>query len=193
MSPVKPIAISQEVEIRPVLGRERSAIYRFWYDIYVREMCRSVANVDHKRMILVDSLENHSAIFAACIDGVVVGTVRLSFPSEGTLSYYQDLYRIARDEYFDDRTVIVTRLMVSQQFRSSVLGFQLAQKALLASIERGIHYAFMDCNDPVLQYFLALGFETHAEGVVHPEFGQVHVMRYDLSDPENLPGLLGKG
>lgn len=179
--------------IRIVDGADdRARVYRFWYDTYVTEMRRPVKNPDHERRLLVDELEDHSMILAAHAGGAVVGTVRLNVPSRGPTAYYEALYQLAPSVDERARLAIVTKYMVDRRYRAGALPYELACAALVECAAQGIATAYMDCNDHLLDYFTALGFETAAPSQVHPEYGRVNIMKYDLSEPERMRGLLGR-
>jgi hypothetical protein len=179
-------------EIRKVdspAGRER--VYRFWYDTYVTEMRRPVKGPDHERGLLIDCLEDHSTILAAYADGEITGTVRLNTPSRGPIFYYESLYGLDRHEHDRARTAIVTKYMVHARYRATPLAYKLACAALVECVEQQIDLAFMDCNEHLLSYFSALGFDEHIAAAHHPEFGSVRIMKYDLKNPKHNEGVLG--
>jgi predicted GNAT family N-acyltransferase len=182
----------QRPEIRKVGGAvERERVYRFWYDTYVTEMRRPVKDPDHERRILTDELESHSTILAAHAEGAIVGTVRLNFPSRGSTSYYEELYQLDPSESHRAGAAIVTKYMVEARYRSTALPYELACAALVECVDQAIETAYMDCNEHLLSYFTTLGFVEHITAV-HPEFGPVRVMKYDLSNPQHTHGLLGR-
>ena len=170
---------------------QRRDVYRFWYEVYIEEMRRPIQSADHEQRLLVDDLEDHSIILAARSASGIIGTVRLNFPSAGPLSYFGDLYKIDQYEGYENRTVIVTRLMVAERFRKSSLGFRLSQESLLLALRAGVRDAYIDCNAHLIPHFRRLGFRDHVLAM-HPDFGRVQVMHYDLSDHNRLAGLLGR-
>ncbi|HEU4731454.1 MAG TPA: hypothetical protein VFT22_26350 [Kofleriaceae bacterium] len=178
-------------EIHKVNGvAQREQVYRFWYDTYVAEMRRSVKDADHERRRLTDSLEDHSTIFAAYEGPAILGTIRVNLSSMGSLSYYDELYGLDACKPDRDPVAIATKFMVKSRYRGTPLGYELASAGLAECVRGSAVAVYMDCNEYLFGYFSTLGFEC-VRSAVHPEFGSVRVMKYDLSDPERRRGFLG--
>ncbi|MGH7289635.1 MAG: cyclic nucleotide-binding domain-containing protein, partial [Myxococcota bacterium] len=58
---------------------ERDAIFRLRYEIYVVDQRLFVEQADHERKLLSDVDDPGARLFYAEADGVVVGTMRLSW------------------------------------------------------------------------------------------------------------------
>lgn len=166
----------------------REQVYRFRYDIYVREMRRRQRYADDARQRIVDPLDGTGIVFAA-IDsrsGHVVGTARTNFLKHGRVPEYERLYGIdqRRDLRATDAS-ITTRLMVAPQYRRSIVTHQLVKALFVRALDEGVVADFIDCNDPHVPFFERLGYRR-VNQVEHDEYGCVNVMQITLADTAHL-------
>jgi len=54
------------------------------------------------------------------------------------------------------------------------------------ALHRGSVISFMDCNPPLVQMFLKMGFRQAVPDCEHPEYGRVHPMYLLLNDLDQL-------
>ena len=156
---------------------ERRAVYRFRYDIYVREMRRVQKYADHEHATIEEPLDNTGHVLAAFDVDSVVGTVRVNYAREGDIGYYVDLYQMRRfTPFFPDRTCINTKLMTGPDHRNSSLGLRLARSSYALATADGMRLDFIDCNLHLVPFFARMGYRQIQAEIVHPEYGHVHPM-----------------
>ena len=170
------------IEARDEASRE--AIFRFRYEIYVREMRRPQKDADHERGRIEDSLDAFAVLLAAkdTSTGRIVGTVRSNVLGDGSAGPYEALYGLAHLAPSARRvTAITTRLMVERNRRGTVLASMLATALFGIGHARGVEADFIDCNAHLVPFFARLGYRE-AGMIEHPEYGLVTLMRLDLQD-----------
>jgi hypothetical protein len=168
----------------------REAVYRFRYDVYVREMGRSEPYADHGRRRLTDPMDATALIFAALDgQGQIIGTLRTNPLRDGGTAAYERLYGLTGlPAHVRDVTSITTRLMVSRSRRGGSLVVRLAAAICAAGLHAGIYTDFIDCNAPLVPFFIRLGYRDQGT-ILHPQYGHVTLMRLDLSDSLHLTGV----
>ena len=84
------------------------------------------------------------------------------------------------------RSTITTKLMVDRRFRGTKLPMQLARAAYAHTLETGMLYDFIDCNDHLVGFFEKLGYRSHRGKIHHPDYGDVNSMYIALQDAVHL-------
>ena len=168
-------------------GSDAEEIYRFRYRIYEDEMHRHDQYADHDKKCITDPLDAHGYNIAAYIDNEVVAVNRVNFCGDGDPGGYLEFYELdsVGDDY-PEKVAYSTRIMAAAPVRGrlpplmvSVAGFQLG-------VDRGVNWCFCDCNAHLVPFFMKLGFEPFRPGKIHPSFGEVTVLRYDLRDGKHF-------
>ena len=174
--------------IREVSSNEElESIFGFRYRIYVDEMGRPQKDADHERRRIRDKLDDTAINLAAWNDGEIVGVARVNFARDGHLGMYEEFYemsKVAGDH--PNRTSIVTRMMLSPEFRQKGLAVQMFCSCFGIGLRHGIRWNFVDCNSHLVPLFLRFGYSEHLPTAIHPEYGCVHRLRLDLHDVEHL-------
>lgn len=157
----------------------REAVFRFRYDIYVREMRRQQKDADHDRGRVEDALDSTAVLLAArdTVSGRIVGTVRANIVAGSDLGIYERLYGLEHlTEAERAKTSITTRFMVERERRGTVLVVQLARALFARGVAAGVTTDYIDCNEPLVPFFARLGYEP-MRAVEHPDYGVVRLMR----------------
>lgn len=166
---------------------EREAIYRFRYEIYVREMQRKQTYADHDRGWVKEPLDDTAHLLGAFVGDEVVGTYRINFARLSDWGYYNELYSPEwAGEFHPWHTSISTKFMVAPAYRGTSLGIKIALAAYQFARSRGIEFDFIDCDDHLLKFFSYLGYRRHKEPVYHPEYGRVNPLVMVMSDEAHL-------
>ena len=76
--------------------------------------------------------------------------------------------------------------MVHSEYRSSALVHKLVCRIYEYGLEQGISTDFCDCNSHLVPYFTKLGYLPHRTSLIHPEYGEVTVLRLNLRDSNHL-------
>lgn len=163
----------------------REAVFRFRYDIYVREMRRRQKDADHDRGRVEDALDRTAVLLAArdSASGRIVGTARANVAGDTDLGVYERLYGLdTLNAEERGATSITTRFMVERERRGTVLAVQLARALFARGVDRGVRTDFIDCNEPLVPFFERLGYQS-VRTVEHPEYGIVRLMRLEIARP----------
>lgn len=166
----------------------REAVYRFRYQIYVREMRRIEPRACHRLGRLTDPLDKTALVVAATepVTGRTIGTIRSNLLRDGGTCHYEALYGLGALSPAERQvTSITTRLMVTSEHRGGALAVQLAMAAYALGGARGIEADYIDCNDPLVPFFTRLGYRR-VRRVTHPQYGNVTVMRLEVGDTSYL-------
>ena len=154
----------------------REEVYRFRYDVYVREMRRPQPDADHDGGRLVDTLDEGGLLLAALgPSGRVIGTLRANLFDEPGALDYERLYGLALTDAERRVTSLTTRMMVAPGYRGSGLALALARKRFKSAIATGLARDYMDCNDHLVPFFSRLGYRAERR-IVHPDYGEVTLM-----------------
>ena len=153
----------------------REEVYRFRYDVYVREMQRQ-GDADHERRRLVDALDATGTLLAALDPaGRVVGTLRANMFHEPAAREYERLYELELTVAERRVCSLTTRMMLARAYRGTGLALSLARARFKIVVESDIARDYMDCNDHLVPFFSRLGYRRE-RCVVHPDYGEVTVM-----------------
>jgi len=167
---------------------EREAVYRFRYQVYVREMGRREPNACHATGRLTDDLDRAATVLRA-IDapsGSLLGTLRTNFLRNADVGHYESLYRLDQLSAADRQcSSVTTRLMVAAAHRGGPIGLHLAIAVYGIGLEHDIDYDYIDCNPPLVPFFTRLGYRW-LRMIEHPQYGTVSLMRLDLKDEAHL-------
>ncbi|MFO1078347.1 MAG: hypothetical protein U1E73_11555 [Planctomycetota bacterium] len=168
---------------------EFEAVARLRYAVYVDEMGRSQPHADHAGRTIHEPLDRCGIVLASFVaDGEATATVRLNSLATSAIPS-AELYGFdAMDVVERRRSAFCSKLVVAQRARGTLLGMQMLRAATVTLIERGVHHAWLDCNDHLLPLYTACGFRT-IRRADHPLFGTVTVMRLDLLDLEHLASI----
>lgn len=166
----------------------REAVYRFRYQVYVREMGRNEPLACHRRGRLMDPMDETALILAASDTqtGATVGTIRSNLLRDGGACRYEELYGLDGLSPAERQTTsVTTRLMVTSEHRGGALAVQLAMAAYALAGATGIESDYIDCNDPLVPFFTRLGYRR-VRRVTHPQYGNVTVMRLEIGNTSHL-------
>ena len=167
-------------------GDDREAIFRLRYRVDVDEMACPQQDADHQRRRIEDPLDRHGLILGAWHGGDLIGSVRSNLLRDGDIGPYRNLYGLDRLTYQEFRqTSITTRLLVLPRMRHTHVAVDLATALYALGLDRGILFDYIDCTAHLVPLFTQLGYRCHGHAV-HPEYGEVTVMRLNLIDSAHL-------
>jgi GNAT superfamily N-acetyltransferase len=166
----------------------REEVYRFRYDIYVREMRRTQRTADHADGRIVDPLDEGGTLLAALdAAGRVIGTLRGNMFHEPAAREYERLYELELSDRRRRITSLTTRLMIAPSYRGSGLALALARARFRSGVDSGTALDYIDCNDHLVPVFSRLGYRE-LRRVAHPDYGLVTVMMCP-ADPRYLAAI----
>ena len=147
-------------------GKEKEAIYRFRYDVYVEEMGRYGGAADHEGRRLVEPEDETARIWYATQDGEVVATHRFSWGGDAPFSErLREHYQLAPflEELPPETLVVGERGMVVPRLRGSDVFRELGRFASGFIEERRIQLVFGICEPHLLSLYLGQGCRTFAK------------------------------
>ncbi len=162
--------------IRPAeTDRDRDAVYRLRYRVYVQEMNRYGSIADHETQRLVEPDDARSRLYLAGDGEEAVGTMRLTWGGDGPFGERHvaqyDLEPFLA-EVPPEQIIIGERFMVSKPWRGGELIFRLFRTYLKFVNEKRIQLIFGDCEPHLLNLYQGLGFRTYTrKNVNSPETG----------------------
>lgn len=166
--------------------KELQRLYQYRYKIYIQELDRVQKWADHNLKKIQEPLDAHSDNFIAYNGNEIVGSLRYTICDRHNKSSYYDFYNLELFESFspENNTSFVTKLMVSPKQRG-LLGLRLTIEAFKHGSEL-TNFSVLDCYEPLIPFFLKLGYRFYTDKKVHPEFGLVTPMVILTKDTEYL-------
>lgn len=167
---------------------ERVRVFRFRYDVYVKELGRGVNLADHERGELRDEMDATARILYAEQDDRITGTVRWNRLSETTPpSAWREWYQLDRFQFLPAFMLSVTsKLMVVPEQRGSRLGLRLAVATYLEGLRSNIQLNFIHTSADLVPFFERLGYHQ-LNGTIHdPHAGERTPMYLSLLNIEHL-------
>ena len=166
---------------------DRNAVFRFRYEIYVKEMKRVQKYADHENCMIQEPLDNTGHLLIAEDSGRTVGTARFNVGVDGNFGLYDDLYRLKEfGSFYPSSVSITTKLMVSPEFRHSPLPLQLVVRCYVVALRLGDVFDCIDCNEHLVPFFKKLGYRQVFPDIIHPEYGHVVPMVLAVLDRQHL-------
>jgi hypothetical protein len=166
---------------------ERLAVYRFRYEVYVKEMKRTQEYADRELEIVCEPLDKSGHIAFAEDSGRVVGTARFNVGVDDSFGVYKDLYRLRSfGSFYPSSLSMTTKLIVAPEYRRSTLPLQLSVFCYKQGLPLGPVFDFIDCNPPLVLFFRKLGYRQVFPNINHPEYGAVIPLVLAIYDREHL-------
>ena len=166
-------------------GEISPEVFAFRYSIYEQEMHRNDAYADHQHKTIRDPQDDFAYNVVGYQKGEVIGVARINVCADGDEGFYGDFYEMREaKEYYPDRVSYSTRLMVIPKERGRVLPLLLTAECFKIALHREIKWNYVDCNAHMVPYFKRLNFEMLVPKKTHPRFGEVSLMRVDLTSKD---------
>lgn len=159
-------------------AEDRSAVYRFRYELYCRQQKVLIDVADHDRAELRDDDDPRSTVLIAREGDRVVGTLRITWGADGPFS--ATMCRELQVDRFvdagaDPRTVVVlSRFLIDADYRGGETSTLLIFTTAAICIERRVEVVVGDCEPHLLAYYRGLGFRpfghlySHASSLLVP-------------------------
>ncbi len=155
---------------------EREAIYRFRYDVYIRELGYTLESADHELGQIHDAddaLPHSSLLYTTDGQGAITGTARLIIwgPHEMPVAA-RELYSVGLfDGLLDRATAELSRLMFSPEARGAGGLLSIALACYQLSADRRLAAMFQYCAPGLAPYYAALGLKPYRGRLVEIEDG----------------------
>lgn len=168
---------------------EREAVYRFRYDVYVREMGKvRMAGADHANGRLSDADDAHARLYVAtAADGAMLGTLRVATGDHGVPETFRALPGFERfGEFRPEATSFTSRLMVAPGARGSAALNALLGRAYRDMLDSPVQVDFCACVPGLVDLYEHLGYRRFTGNVVDPVVGYQVPLALVLRDAEHL-------
>ncbi len=154
---------------------EREAIWSFRYDVYVRELNKSVANADHDNGWVRDPDEDEPSvvIFYTGSPEEVTGTLRVdTWTPGGTPLLAAQRYGFHEVPALLSQPIAeASRLMVRRALRGQLIVPALARKAFSHAVDRGVHASFAYCSPGLVSSYRRLGYRPYGADLINTPDG----------------------
>jgi hypothetical protein len=168
--------------------RDREAVYRLRYDIYVEEMGRYHSIADHRKRLLIEEVDAQSRLFVARDGDRVVGTSRVTWGGDAPFcERHVQQYRLEPflEEVPREQIVVGERFMVLPEYRGSDLTLSFFDEQTRFANERRVQLLFGDCEPHLLGLYQKLGLRTYSrENVNSADAGYLIPLVMVLEDVE---------
>ena len=169
--------------------KDRAAVYRLRYELYVEDQGLFGDEADHERRWLTDEYDGKSHIILAEIDGQAVGTARITWGSDGPFS--EELRKVYDIDRFRgavaERDIMVgTRLVVREEYRGGMLAFQLLWKTYEFAALKNAELFLANCEPHLVNKYHKLGFRPYGSLYNHVTNGVLVPIAVAAGDFEYL-------
>lgn len=176
----------RQVDIKlAVSPPERLAIYRFRYAVIVEEMGVQVPSADHSKKLIQDTEDDSGHLFAASIDGRIVGTARINFIRDGTVSPHSELLQLSRMTSIGNLSVC-TRFLIAKDHRGTLLAIRVMQAIYRFMRQSELEFDFILVKHDLVELYTRIGYLPYGTPLTHPEIGEVVPLRLSISDEHHL-------
>lgn len=148
--------------------QERQRIFRFRYEIYVREMGKTPDCANNTKQILCDKLDEWAVLLYSEVDGEVIGTVRLNYlEAQAYPEHWNQIYHIPFfSKTFGERISITSRMIVAKAWRGSTVSGSLLAAVYRKGREMGSGIGLCNCAPSLLDFYEQIGFRRFAPGFI---------------------------
>ncbi|MFN7591590.1 MAG: N-acyl amino acid synthase FeeM domain-containing protein [Planctomycetota bacterium] len=175
------MALQVRVAHTPV---ELEAIYRFRYDVYVREMGKPLSTADHANGLLTDGFDAGAIQYFVGDDTQVIGAMRLH---AGNLpAAVVERLDAARFGLPVSKLGFVSKAMVSRDRRGSMSFLAMAKTAYETAAARGVELGLIHCRRDLVPLYERIGYRAYGPAWVDAEVGPQAAMVLDVRQTKGL-------
>ncbi len=153
--------------IQPATTLDRERMYRFLYEIWSDEFCRSMDGMDHEHRLMRDALDETAQHFVAVDQsGRIQGCVRTNTLATAALSEHLQKHLKATElvELFDgDRISYASHFAVAPQARGRTVASLLIGALYRFSLREGALAGISYCSLPFVAFYYQLGYRPYTE------------------------------
>ncbi|GBG56960.1 hypothetical protein SPFL3102_02301 [Sporomusaceae bacterium FL31] len=171
---------------------EKKEIYHFRYQIYIEEMSRPIAKVDHANKLLYDEFDEWGILLHAKIGSELIATARINigtihdFPQNEveflSLDRFQNCYADGKDHKF----ALTTKIMISPTQRSSQTFYLLLAKCYELCCLHDVQFMFGICNLHLIRLYEKLGTQRYCKNTFLPDYGLLTPIVLLIDDIQHL-------
>ena len=166
LSPRSPMALQVRVATTPA---ELEAIYRFRYDVYVREMGKPLSTADHANGRLTDANDEGAIQYFVAEEQQVLGAMRLH--AGNVPAAVVERLDAARFGLPVDKLGFVSKAMVSRDRRGSLSFLAMAKTAYETAAAKGVELGLIHCRRDLVPLYERIGYRAYGPAWVDVEVG----------------------
>ncbi len=142
---------------------EKREVYRFRYSIYAEEIAYELPYADHENKLLYEELDGWAILLTAHVGSILVGTTRVNigkisdFPPDIVQVYCMKKFRKFYNEEDNPYFTVISRGMVSPQYRSSAIAYLFMVKMYELCCDYQVQFSFLECNFHLIQFYERTG------------------------------------
>ncbi|MBA2252941.1 MAG: GNAT family N-acetyltransferase, partial [Nitrospirales bacterium] len=173
---------------RATTDREREAIYRLRYQVYIEEMNGADRHheADAHAQQLRDAWDDRAHHFYAMQQETVVACARVIMRRDGPLECEEHFNLERFGSSYPEHIGMTSRLALHPEHRGSHLLKQLTCTIYQFLREEEIHFNFIDCHTRLLPLYSRLGFRAYRPGFNHAQYTYVVPLVLVVDDLEYL-------
>lgn len=185
--------MSSEIRIaRAETEKEKQAIYRFRYKVFVEELGRHADIANHEQGLLYESYDEYSHNFYATDNDEIVATKRITCLGDRPLSQEMiDFCQLAPilAEVPPSAICILSRAIVPPEDQDTDVFFRLFGEVLRFINQHRIQLLLTLCEPHFLNFYTRLGFRPYSKNNVNSSIGYVIPIALVCEDIPYLQGI----
>ncbi len=153
--------------LQPKSEHDRECIYRFLYEIWSDEFCRSMEGMDHEHRLMKDALDESAQHFTAVDQsGLILGCVRVNTLGMSTLpkDFRKRLKSAELVELFGgDAICYASHFAVAPEARGRTVASLLIAALYRFYLNEGVQVGISYCALNFVSFYYQLGYRPYAE------------------------------
>jgi ubiquinone/menaquinone biosynthesis C-methylase UbiE/CRP-like cAMP-binding protein/GNAT superfamily N-acetyltransferase len=153
--------------IQPTSQLDRECIYRFLYEIWSDEFCRSMTGMDHEQRLMQDALDETAQHFVAVDQsGRILGCVRTNTLGTSALPEHLQKHLKAAEflELFEGDTIsYASHFAVAPEARGRTVASLLIGAIYRSCLREGSLAGISYCALPFVSFYYQLGYRPYTE------------------------------
>jgi hypothetical protein len=163
---------------------EHEAIYRFRYDIYVREMGKPLSTADHANGLLTDACDEGAIQYFVADDTQVIGAMRLH--AGNVPAAVVERLDASRFGLPVSNLGFVSKAMVSRDRRGSMSFLAMAKTAYETAAAMGVELGLIHCRRDLVPLYERIGYRAYGPAWLDPEVGPQSAMVLNVRQTKGL-------
>lgn len=166
---------------------QKAELFRFRYEVFVREQHKYVQTADHDRKSLHDELDHVATHLCLTENGRMVGSLRQVRGRRNASASMVEHFGLGSFETFPDTAFSFTgRLLILPNHRGSRGLLPLLQSIYDQARAAGVLFDFLHCRPQLVKLYEQVGYRRYRPHFQHPELGYQIPMALVLDDVPHL-------
>ena len=163
-------------------------VYRFSYDVYVKDLGKHFPDADHLNGYLTDSFDSDASYITEVKDNCLIGTCRINriHTTHHQYSKLQQRYQISDFFIQSDNVFFISRLLIKKKYRSTNTLLRLLKNIFYKVKKHNDFIIVIDCSPALVPMYLKLGFKTYKENFIDEVLGEKTPLYFSYEDKNHL-------